>query len=197
VASTAATALTSHSSASLDDEYRYGYQCRTRIDPRKMKDEYVIFNEGFRDSPEWGSAGIFLPWSAWQWYGDMQPLASAYRTLKAYPSTWVRRPKMASSRLTTSAVGAANGRCRMEEGALPFGPATVRSCSIKPWTAESRWPVRGIRRAGRREFCRTQKSQLSRTTLVFSREFFNSIYWFRHGTKIVCKSPSSSESPVG
>ena len=46
--------------------------------------EYVVFNEGFRDSPEWGSAGIFLPWSAWQWYGDMQPLEHAYRTMKAY-----------------------------------------------------------------------------------------------------------------
>jgi alpha-L-rhamnosidase len=46
--------------------------------------EYVVFNEGFRDSPEWGSAGIFLTWSAWQWYGDMQPLSCAYRTMKAY-----------------------------------------------------------------------------------------------------------------
>jgi hypothetical protein len=46
--------------------------------------EYVVFNDGFRDSPEWGSAGIFLPWSAWQWYGDMQPLTNAYRTMKAY-----------------------------------------------------------------------------------------------------------------
>ena len=46
--------------------------------------EYVLLDKGFRDSPEWGSAGIFLPWFAWQWYGDVQPLANAYRTMKSY-----------------------------------------------------------------------------------------------------------------
>lgn len=46
--------------------------------------EYVAFNEGFRDSPEWGSAGVFLPWFAWQWYADQEPLAFAYPTMKSY-----------------------------------------------------------------------------------------------------------------
>ena len=32
--------------------------------------EYVPFEGGFRDSPEWGSAGVILPWMIWQWYGD-------------------------------------------------------------------------------------------------------------------------------
>jgi hypothetical protein len=46
--------------------------------------EYVEFSGGFRDSPEWGSAGIMLPWFAWQWYGDKQPLTDAYRTMRRY-----------------------------------------------------------------------------------------------------------------
>jgi hypothetical protein len=46
--------------------------------------EYIEFSGGFRDSPEWGSAGIMLPWFAWQWYGDKQPLTDAYRTMKRY-----------------------------------------------------------------------------------------------------------------
>ena len=46
--------------------------------------EYVVFGRGFRDSPEWGSAGIMLPWMAWQWYGDQQPVAASYRSMKAY-----------------------------------------------------------------------------------------------------------------
>jgi hypothetical protein len=32
--------------------------------------EYVIFEDGFRDSPEWGSASIIVPWMYYEWYGD-------------------------------------------------------------------------------------------------------------------------------
>lgn len=46
--------------------------------------EYVVFGGGFRDSPEWGSAGVMLPWLAWEWYGDKQALAGQYRSMKAY-----------------------------------------------------------------------------------------------------------------
>jgi hypothetical protein len=46
--------------------------------------EYVAFAGGFRDSPEWGAAGIFLPWVAWQWYGDRAPLDLAYPTMNRY-----------------------------------------------------------------------------------------------------------------
>jgi hypothetical protein len=46
--------------------------------------EYVEFSSGFRDSPEWGSAGILLPWLQWQWYGNKQPLAATYNAMAAY-----------------------------------------------------------------------------------------------------------------
>lgn len=46
--------------------------------------EYVAFGGGFHDSPEWGSAGILVPWLDWTWYGDRQALASAYHAMKAY-----------------------------------------------------------------------------------------------------------------
>jgi len=46
--------------------------------------EYVVFGRGFRDSPEWGSAGILVPWLAWQWYGDRQPLADSWGMMQAY-----------------------------------------------------------------------------------------------------------------
>jgi hypothetical protein len=49
--------------------------------------EYVVFgwfDLGFRDSPEWGSAGILLPWLAWQWYGDRRPLEDSFGTMKRY-----------------------------------------------------------------------------------------------------------------
>ncbi|MDR2425295.1 MAG: glycoside hydrolase family 78 protein [Prevotellaceae bacterium] len=46
--------------------------------------EYVVFKDGFRDSPEWGSAFIILPWYLRQWYGDLRPLQQNYAAMKRY-----------------------------------------------------------------------------------------------------------------
>ncbi|MEP6746774.1 MAG: family 78 glycoside hydrolase catalytic domain [Bacteroidota bacterium] len=46
--------------------------------------EYVQFEEPFRDSPEWGSAAIILPWYNYQWYGDKQTLTESYSMMKRY-----------------------------------------------------------------------------------------------------------------
>ncbi len=46
--------------------------------------EYVQFNDGFRDSPEWGSASVIIPWQLYQWYGDKTALEKAYPMMKKY-----------------------------------------------------------------------------------------------------------------
>lgn len=46
--------------------------------------EFVHFEGGFRDSPEWGSAGVILPWMMWQWYGDQSVLKEAMPMMKKY-----------------------------------------------------------------------------------------------------------------
>ncbi len=46
--------------------------------------EYPVFSGGFRDSPEWGSACILIPWQVYQWYGDTAVLARHYDTMKRY-----------------------------------------------------------------------------------------------------------------
>jgi len=46
--------------------------------------EYVPFEGGFRDSPEWGSASIIIPWYLYQWYGDKSVLEKAYPMMKRY-----------------------------------------------------------------------------------------------------------------
>ncbi|WP_187262085.1 alpha-L-rhamnosidase [Pontibacter beigongshangensis] len=49
--------------------------------------EYVEFEfaDGvFRDSPEWGSNGIILPWYLYQWYGDKQVLEEYYPMMQRY-----------------------------------------------------------------------------------------------------------------
>ncbi|RDC58567.1 alpha-L-rhamnosidase [Pedobacter chinensis] len=51
--------------------------------------EYVKFEWGgdmFRDSPEWGSSGILLPWYLYQWYGDKQAMVDYYPMMQRYIS---------------------------------------------------------------------------------------------------------------
>ncbi len=46
--------------------------------------EYVAFTKGFRDSPEWGSASVIIPWQLYKWYGDKKVLKKAYPMMKKY-----------------------------------------------------------------------------------------------------------------
>jgi hypothetical protein len=46
--------------------------------------EYVVFNKGFRDSPEWGSASVVLPWMIYKWYGDISVMQKAWPMMVKY-----------------------------------------------------------------------------------------------------------------
>lgn len=49
--------------------------------------EYLQFTWGgdmFRDSPEWGSTGIILPWYLYKWYGNTEVIKSTYPTMQRY-----------------------------------------------------------------------------------------------------------------
>lgn len=50
--------------------------------------EYVTLNlwlDGyFRDSPEWGSASVFLPWLIYKWYGDKSVMEKAWPMMVRY-----------------------------------------------------------------------------------------------------------------
>lgn len=46
--------------------------------------EYVIFDGGFRDSPEWGSAAVFIPFMYYHYYGDDRLIREYYDVMKKY-----------------------------------------------------------------------------------------------------------------
>jgi len=46
--------------------------------------EYVKFSDGFRDSPEWGSSSILVPWYTYKWYGDLGIIKQSYSMMKQY-----------------------------------------------------------------------------------------------------------------
>jgi hypothetical protein len=55
--------------------------------------EYVVFEKGFRDSPEWGSAIIMAAWQHYVWTGDDTPLRRNYEAMKRYASYLAGRAK--------------------------------------------------------------------------------------------------------
>lgn len=55
--------------------------------------EYVQFGGGFRDSPEWGSNGVIMPWYVYQWYGDKQVLAESYDMMTRYVAYLEKKSK--------------------------------------------------------------------------------------------------------
>jgi hypothetical protein len=46
--------------------------------------EYLIFTGMFRDSPEWGSAAVQIPWQQYQWTGDREGLRRSADLMKHY-----------------------------------------------------------------------------------------------------------------
>src|SRR5208337_4781711 len=46
--------------------------------------EYVVFSHGFRDSPEWSSAMVMVPWWAYQKYGDRRLLEESLPAMERY-----------------------------------------------------------------------------------------------------------------
>ncbi|MCX6938019.1 MAG: hypothetical protein NTU80_09010 [Verrucomicrobia bacterium] len=46
--------------------------------------EYVVFKDGFLDSPEWGSAYVINPWQVYHMHGDRTLLAKHYDGMKRY-----------------------------------------------------------------------------------------------------------------
>lgn len=55
----------------------------------EISPEYVKFEYGngmFRDSPEWGSSSILIPWYLYEWYGETQALTENYAMMQRYIS---------------------------------------------------------------------------------------------------------------
>lgn len=46
--------------------------------------EYVVFPGAFRDSPEWGSAAVLVPWQHYEWTGNLEPLRQHFEVMRRY-----------------------------------------------------------------------------------------------------------------
>jgi hypothetical protein len=46
--------------------------------------EFTTFQGGFRDSPEWGSSAVLVPWQLYDWYGDQTVLEDNFSMMQRY-----------------------------------------------------------------------------------------------------------------
>lgn len=46
--------------------------------------EYTVFSDGFRDSPEWGSSFVVVPWQQYEFTGDSSLLVTYFDRMKRY-----------------------------------------------------------------------------------------------------------------
>jgi alpha-L-rhamnosidase len=46
--------------------------------------EFNTSDGGFRDSPEWGSSAVLVPWYVYKWYGDKEALGKSYDMMQRY-----------------------------------------------------------------------------------------------------------------
>ena len=63
-----------------------GAQTKEGLIP-EIAPEYTVFTWGgdmFRDSPEWGSSAIIIPWYLYSWYGDSAALKENYLMMTRY-----------------------------------------------------------------------------------------------------------------
>ena len=70
----------------MDAQYKKGFV-------PDIAPEYVVFEDGFLDSPEWGSSSVILPWLLYTWYGDKDILQQAYPMMKKYVAYLERKSK--------------------------------------------------------------------------------------------------------
>ena len=56
--------------------------------------EYVKFAGGFRDSPEWGSSFILVPWQQYEFHGDVALLGRHYEAMRRYAAYLGSRAKV-------------------------------------------------------------------------------------------------------
>ncbi|MRG43684.1 Bacterial alpha-L-rhamnosidase [Chitinophaga sp. SYP-B3965] len=83
----------------MGNSIRYNYQVPALLDKitNDMRDaqtadalvpdiapEYVEFGGGFRNSAEWGSASVLVPWDMYRWYGDKRVLEESYSMMARY-----------------------------------------------------------------------------------------------------------------
>lgn len=131
--------------------------------------EYVVFSGGFRDSPEWGSAFVIVPWQQYEWTGDAELLRRYYDGMKRYVAYLGTK---ATNHIVSHGLGD-----WYDIGPKPPGPAqlTPTALTATAFYYYDAWIVaQTARLLGKPADERTYSALASEIAAAFNREFFKS-----------------------
>jgi hypothetical protein len=132
--------------------------------------EYVVFESGFRDSPEWGSAVILAAWQHYVWTGDDAPLRRNYDAMQRYVA-------YLASRAEGDIVGHGLGDW-YDIGPNPPGYAQLTPIALTATAIDYEDTLtlsRIARRLGQEADAKRYAEDASRIRAAFNRKFFDPV----------------------
>jgi hypothetical protein len=129
--------------------------------------EYVVFDEGFRDSPEWGSAIVLAAWQHFVWTGDDSPLRRNYDAMRRYVAYLAGR---AEGDIVSHGLGDWYDRGPGPPGYSQLTPIPLTATAI--YVEDTQALARIASRLGREEDARTYAAVADRIKGAFNRKFF-------------------------
>lgn len=130
--------------------------------------EFVPFLSGFRDSPEWGSACIIVPWDMYEWYGDTAAVRKAYPMMREY---LVYLSSMAKDDILTHGLGDWYDLGPKFPGEAQLTPKAVTATSIYFYDAKLLAEMASL--IGEKKDADSYKNLAEEIRLSFNKEFFN------------------------
>jgi alpha-L-rhamnosidase len=130
--------------------------------------EYTVFNEGFRDSPEWGSAIVLAAWQHYVWTGDDTPLRRNYDAMKRYVAYLAGR---AHGDIVDHGLGD-----WYDIGPKPPGPSQLTPIALTAtaiYFEDNQALAKIAARLGRTEDARRYAEAADRIEAAFNRRFFD------------------------
>jgi alpha-L-rhamnosidase len=131
--------------------------------------EYVVFDGGFRDSPEWGSAIVLAAWQHYVWTGDDTPLRRNYYAMKRYVAYLAGR---AEGDVVDYGLGD-----WYDLGPKPPGPSQLTPIALTAtaiYFEDNQALAKIAARLGREDDVRRYTEAAGRIKAAFNRKFFDS-----------------------
>ncbi len=130
--------------------------------------EYVVFDQGFRDSPEWGSAIVLAAWQHFVWTGDDRPLRRNYEATRRYVAYLAAR---AEGDIVSHGLGDWYDRGPGPPGYSQLTPIPLTATAI--YGEDTQALARIATRLGRTEDARAYAAAGERIRSAFNRRFFD------------------------
>lgn len=145
--------------------------------------EYSLHPGSFRDSPEWGSAAVLIPWQLYWWYGDRRILSERYPTMTRYVDYLTSR---AQGHIVAYGLGDWGDfpNVKDHQGWAQLTPISLCDTAIYYYDATVLAQVATV--LDKPEDARRYAALAEAIRMAFNRAFFNpQTNWYASGTPIV------------